>query len=77
MVSLFRDSMWLAEVDTREHYKTLVEYVEVWERFMAKALPREVLVLLGHTEAKLHPFYAHVEKRLDELREQIRTGRLL
>ena len=74
MVAMFRDQLWLADPDTREHFRTLVDYVEVWERFYAKALPREVLVLLGHTEAKLRPFYAHLESRLGELRKKAEGG---
>ena len=76
MVSLFRDSMWLADVDTRRHYRDLVEYLEVWERFQVGALPAEVLPLLGHSESNLHPFYLHIETRLEELRTQLYGGKI-
>jgi hypothetical protein len=75
MAMIFRENLWLADPDTQEFYPELMEYLELWERHLREALPGEVLVRLGHTEAKLHPFYAHLKARHDSLRESLRAGR--
>jgi hypothetical protein len=50
MVELFRECYWLAEPETRTHYADLLEFVEVWNRWIDKALPPEVLERLDHIE---------------------------
>lgn len=75
MVALFRDGYWLAEPSTREHYASIVEYVDIWERWVDMSLPREVLIRLDHTEEKLKPFYDHIQTTHDELRAKLKAGR--
>ncbi|HEX7079721.1 MAG TPA: hypothetical protein VF329_01745 [Gammaproteobacteria bacterium] len=55
MVDLFRDQYWLAEVETRSFYAPLLEFVEIWNRWIDEALPREVLQRLQHSEEHLVP----------------------
>jgi hypothetical protein len=75
MTELFRDKYWLADVDTREFYPELVEYVEIWNRSQANAIVGRVLERLQHAEAKLNPFYEHIQVRHDELRKKIEDGK--
>jgi hypothetical protein len=57
MVELFVSKMHLAEPSTIQHFSTLVEFVEIWDRWLGKSLPAEVLGQLDHSEQKLYPFY--------------------
>ena len=74
MVELFRESYWLAEQETRAYYGGLVEFVEVWNRWIDKALPAEVLERLEHSEDKLAPFYEHIERVHDAIRQKLKNG---
>jgi len=74
MVKLFRGNMWLAEPETKEYFKILLEFVELWERWLAKTLPREVIKALEHGEESLHPFYDHLQSKHDESREKLKRG---
>ena len=71
MVSLFRDNMWLTEPETRKYFKPLLEFVEVWNRFLAKSLPVEVVQAINHGEESLKPFYEHLQNKHDELRKKL------
>ncbi|MGA9164654.1 MAG: hypothetical protein WBZ31_09335 [Thiobacillus sp.] len=71
MLDAFTDKYWLADEDTRAYYQSFLEFVEVWERFLAKALPGDVIRKLGHSEENVVPFYEHVERRLSALQEEI------
>jgi hypothetical protein len=72
MVKLFRENLWLADPDTREYSKYLTEYVELWDRWLAKSIPKEVIERIGHSEASLKPFYDHLQQRHDDLRTKIK-----
>lgn len=74
MVELFRTNYWLAEPGTRAFFPELVEFVELWNRSEQKSLPVEVVQRLGHGEEKLNDFYAHLQKKHDELREKVRLA---
>lgn len=74
MLDLFRDKLWLAEEETRKHYLTLIEFVDVWDRWIAKSLPAEVIGRIEHGEEKLHPFYEHTQEQHDKLRALIAKG---
>src|SRR5882672_3454171 len=50
MMTIFREKMWLAEPETRIHFSDFLEFLEIWERVLRKALPNEVIGKLGHTE---------------------------
>lgn len=74
MVELFRECYWLAEPETRAFYGDLVEFVEVWNRWIDKALPVEVLKRLEHGEDRLVPFYEHVEQTHNAIRQKLKDG---
>jgi hypothetical protein len=72
MAEHFSSHMWLAEPSTMAFYVQLVEYVEVWNRFLQKSLPQEVIRKIGHTEEKLKPFYEDLEKQIKELQLELK-----
>ncbi|MFZ0478434.1 MAG: hypothetical protein WAL71_04740 [Terriglobales bacterium] len=74
MLSIFRDNLWLAEPETRPFLKTLLEFVDIWERWLGGNLVPEILSKLDHSESKLHPFYDHLELKHDELRMRLSRG---
>lgn len=74
MVELFRENYWLAEPETRSYYGGLVEFVEIWNRWIDKSLPIEVLKRLDHGEAKLALFYEHLEQLHDAIRQKLKNG---
>ena len=71
MLDLFTEKYWLADEDTRAYYQDFVEFVEIWERYLADALPHEVLRKLEHSEENVLPFYEHVEQKLSALQKDI------
>jgi hypothetical protein len=75
MAKLFRENLWLADPDTREHYQQLIEFVELWDRWLANSIPAEVIERLGHSEENLKPFYKHLQERHDDLRTKIKQGK--
>lgn len=54
-----------------------MEFVEIWDRFLADALPGEVVTKLGHAEEKLHVFYDHLERKLSALQAEVKDRRFL
>lgn len=73
MLDVFTDKYWLGDEDTRAYYQGFLEFVQVWERYLAEALPGDVITKLGHTEENVHPFYEHVERKLSALQMKINT----
>ena len=71
ILDLFTDKYWLADEDTRAYYQDFLEFVEIWERYLAEALPGDVIRKLGHSEDNVLPFYDHVERKLSALQEDI------
>lgn len=71
ILDLFTEKYWLADEDTRAYYQDFLEFVEIWERCLAEALPGEVILKLEHTEKNVLPFYEHVDRRLSALQEEI------
>lgn len=57
MIELFTSRLHLAEPSTIAHFPALLEFVEVWNRWLNEALPVEVLGLMNHTEEAIMPFY--------------------
>jgi hypothetical protein len=49
----------------------LVEFIDVWDRWLAKTIPAEVLDELGHSEQSLHAFYADLAQNLDRLAKEL------
>ena len=75
MVQIFRDNIWLAEPDTQKHFGILLEFVAIWEQWLARAIPHEVITELDTSEAKLLPFYEHMQAKHDEIRQRIVKGK--
>lgn len=71
MLDLFTEKYWLADEDTRAYYQDFLEFVEIWERYLARALPGDVIQKLGHSEENVLPFYEHVERKLSALQEEV------
>lgn len=71
MIEIIRDNMWLSEKSTLQHFPALIEYVDIWDRFMADTLPGEVVNALGHSEESLYPFYDDIKKNHDRIRAQL------
>jgi len=74
MVNIFRENMWLAEEDTRAHFATLLKFVDLWDRWLAKAIPREVAEAIGHEEDSLQPLYKDLQEKHDNLRGRLAQG---
>ena len=74
MAKLFRDNYWLADPDTTKYYKSLVEFVELWDRWLAKAIPPEVMTELQRDEQNLEPYYIHLQSKHEALRAAIQRG---
>jgi len=71
MAAIFRDNYYLAEKRTRKFFRPLIEFVDIWDRWLDKSIPHEVVEELGHGEKPLHPFYEDLEKTHDELRNKL------
>jgi hypothetical protein len=75
MLKLFTDRYHLAQPETRDFYAQFLEFVEIWNRSLAGALPGEVLEKLGHDESRVTPFYEHLETQVGELQDEIAGAR--
>ena len=75
MLDVFTEKYWLADADTRAYYQGFLEFVEIWERVLAEALPGEVIKKLGHIEENIRPFYEHLEQKLSALQAEVRDQR--
>jgi hypothetical protein len=75
MVDVFRKNIWLAESSTVAYFPYLLEFTDIWDRFLAGALPGEVIKELAHSEESLQPFYDELQKKHDELREKLAKGK--
>ena len=71
MLAYFTSNISLAEDSTLKHYEELVEFVEMWNRELAGALPPEVVLAVGHDEKKLYPFYDDLAVQTGVLRNEL------
>jgi len=62
----------LAEPSTLTHYKALVDYVEIWNRYLQETLPGKVMKLLGHEEKKLYPLYDDLVVHFRRLQKELK-----
>lgn len=72
MLEIFRNNYWLAEPETRKWYPELCWFVELWERWLSKNIPAEVIAKLDTSEQRLVPFYQELETRMDVLRKELK-----
>ena len=75
MLALFRENYWLTEPETQRFYPEVVQFVEIWNRWVGKSLPTEVLKRLEHSEENLTPFYEHNEQQHDVIRQKLKVGK--
>jgi hypothetical protein len=71
MLDHWTNNMALSEPSTQKHYPLLVEYVEIWNRFLQKAIPNTVVPELRHEEKKLYPLYEDIEEQVTRLRKEL------
>ena len=74
MLRIFTSNLGFADPKTREYYPELSRFIELWDRWIEHTIPAEVMEMLNHTEENLHPFYDHLEDKLDELKGNIPKG---
>jgi hypothetical protein len=65
--------MWLAEPSTIEHYTALVEYVEIWNRFLDHSIPQQVLLDIEHDESSLFPFYEDLKQNFERITRELKS----
>ena len=75
MADVFRKNIWLAEPSTVAYFPILLEFTDIWDRFLTGTLPGEVIQELNHSEALLQPFYEELQNKHDELRERLAKGK--
>jgi hypothetical protein len=75
MVDLFTSKLLLAEFSTIQHFPALLEFVEIWNRWLDRSLPVEVLGQLNHSEEKLFPFYQDLADNFARLQGMLQEKR--
>ena len=73
MLDHFMSHMGFAEESTIAHYPAFVEFVEIWNRFLANSLPREVAEQLSQAEKNLYPLYDDIEKNARHLSAKLQS----
>jgi hypothetical protein len=73
MVEHFMSHMGYAEESTIAHYPAFVEFVEIWNRFLANSLPREVAERLSQAEKNLYPLYDDIEMNAKHFSEKLKS----
>ncbi len=71
MLEVFREHYYLAEPETVKWYTELSDFIDLWDRWLAESIPREVIQKLDHTEERLKGFYAELELRHNVLRQRL------
>ncbi len=61
----------LAEPSTLEHFGALVEFVEIWDRWLDETIPAEVAGALEHGEDKLYPLYDDLSRQFRRLQKEL------
>jgi len=74
MVRRFVDKMHFSDVSTIGYLQELIDFVEIWNRWLAKSLPGEVVERLGHSEEKLLPFYCDVASHFVALQAEVKEA---
>lgn len=75
MVELFTLKMHLAELSTIQHFPALLDFVEIWSRWLDQSLPVEVLGRLNHSEEKLYPLYEDLADNFARMQQTLREKR--
>lgn len=72
MVNILKNNYWLAEEQTKDHFPTLVKFVEVWERYLSRTHPMDVIKEINVSENELMSFYKDVERIHCFLRKKLK-----
>ena len=72
MLEHFNQRLYLCESSTIAYHAKLVEFVEIWNRFLSETIPRSVLRNREHSETELHPFYLDLQDNFNKLSEKLR-----
>jgi len=72
MLEHFNQRLYLCESSTIAYHAKLVEFVEIWNRFLSETIPRSVLRNREHSETELHPFYQDLQDNFNKLSEKLR-----
>ncbi len=72
MLEVFTTKMHFAEPSTRKHFTALVEFLEMWERWLKGALPAEVAEQIGPNEDSLAPLFADLEQNFECLQTALK-----
>jgi len=76
MLTIFQDKYWLADTSTRQHYQALLQYVELWKRFLEKTIPDDVITTFDVREHRLEPLYQNLEEQFDRLQRVLQQADL-
>lgn len=74
MLTLFTNNYHLADADTRAFYSPFLEFVGIWNMWLAESLEPDFPRKLGHAEVNVKPFYAHLEAKMQALQNEIARG---
>lgn len=72
MLAIFNDQIGFAEESTLNHFRALVEFVEIWNRFLKGTLPMEVLDKIEHKEETLSDLYTDLKTQFDRLHKELK-----
>ena len=72
MLEVYMKNKWLAEPSTLKFNFKIVEFVELWNRYYADSLPREILGVMEHSEKKLYPLYQDLQDTFNRLTDELR-----
>jgi hypothetical protein len=72
MEELWISKMHLAESSTREHFRALTEFVDIWNRWLSGAIPGEVVQQLNHSEQYLLPLYEDLVTNFERLQGNLK-----
>jgi hypothetical protein len=75
MIDIFRKNIMLAEPSTAEHFPALLEFVNIWDRYLAGTLPGEVIIELKHSEQSLYPLYEDIQLQHEKIRSKLAEGK--
>jgi hypothetical protein len=71
MVDVWVANMGQAEESTQKHFAALVDFVEIWNRYLNNSLPQAVVRELTHQESSLYPLYDDIEKQVMRLKQEL------
>lgn len=72
MADLFTAKMHFAEPSTRQHFGALIEFIELWQRWLRDALPSEVAERVAPNEGNLTAFYADLGTNFERLQAALK-----